>query len=82
MMMILVFYFDKQNILIKFLKVHFDKQLSWSKHIEITNKLCRGIGILTKLHKYVQERSMKNVFSICLKPCIEYGNLAYVQGKF
>ena len=52
--------------------------LSWSKHSEITNnKLHKGIGILTKLHKYVQEETMKNLLNSFLKPYIEYGNLVW-----
>ena len=45
----------EQNDFAKYLGVYFDKQLSWSKHIKITNnKLHKTIGILTKLCKYVQ----------------------------
>ena len=48
----------------KYLGFYFDKQLSWSKHIEITNKkLHKGIGVLAKLRKYVQEETMKNSFN-------------------
>ena len=62
----------------KYLGVYLDKQLSWSKHIEITNnKLHKGIGILIKLHNYVQEGTMKNLFNSFLKPYIEYGKLAW-----
>ena len=58
----------------KYLGVYFDKQLSWSEHIEITNnKLHKGVGILTKLHKYVQEETTKNLFNSFLKPYIQYG---------
>ena len=43
----------EQKDFAKYLGVYSDKQL-WSKHIGITNnKLHKGIGILTKLHKYV-----------------------------
>ena len=68
----------EQKDFAKYLGVYFDKQLSWSKHIEITNnKLHIGICILAKLHKYVQEETMKNLFNSFLKPYIEYGNLAW-----
>ena len=68
----------EQKYFKKFLGINFNKQLSWSKHIEITNnKLHKGIGILTKLRKYVQEETMKNLFNSFLKPYIEYGNLAW-----
>ena len=37
----------------KYLGVYFDKQLSWCKHIEITNnKLHKGIGILAKFRMF------------------------------
>ena len=43
----------EQKDLAKYLGIYFDKQLLWSKHIEITNnKLHRGIGILTKLRMF------------------------------
>ena len=68
----------KQKDFAKYLGVYFDKQLSWSKHIETTNnKLHKGIGILANLRKYVQEETMKNLFNSFLKPYIEYGNLAW-----
>ena len=67
----------KQKDFAKYLGVYFDKQLSWSKHTEITNNtLHKGIGVLTKLRKYVQKETMKNFFNSFLKPYIEYGNLA------
>ena len=53
----------EQKEFAKYLGVYFDKQLSCSKQIEITNKLHNGIGILAKLHKYVQEETMKNLFN-------------------
>ena len=68
----------EQKDFAKYLGVYFDKQLSWCKHIEITNKkLHRGISILAKLRKYVQEETMKNLFNSFLKHYIEYGNLAW-----
>ena len=58
--------------------IYLDKKVSWSKNIEITNnKLHKGTGIFTKLCKYVQEETMKNLFNSFLKPYIEYGNLAW-----
>ena len=43
----------------------------------INNKLHNGIGILTKLCKYVPEETMKNLFNSFLKPYTEYGNTAW-----
>ena len=68
----------EQKDFAKYLGVYFDKQLSWSKHNEITNnKLHKGIGISTKLFKHVQEETIKNLFNSFLKSYIEYGNLAW-----
>ena len=68
----------EQKDFAKYLGVYFNKQLSWSKHIEITNnKLHKVIGILPKPRKYVQEETIKNLFNSFLKPYIEYGNLAW-----
>ena len=68
----------EQKDFAKYLGANFDKQLSWSKHIEITNnKLHKRIGILAKPRKYVQEETMKNLFNSFLKPYIGYGNLAW-----
>ena len=62
----------------KYLEVYFDKQLSWSKHIEITNnKLHKSISILTRFCIYFQEETMKNLFNSFLKLYIKYGNLAW-----
>ena len=68
----------EQKDFAKYFWVYFDKQLSWFKHTEITNnKLYKGIGILTKLRKYVPEETMKNLFNSFLKPYTEYENLAW-----
>ena len=68
----------EQKDFAKYLAVYFDKQLSWSKHIELTNnRLNKGNGILPKLRKYVQEETMKNLFNSFLKPHIEYENLVW-----
>ena len=62
----------------KYLGVYFDKRLSWDVQLNYTNaKLSRGIGILKKLRKYVQENILKNLFNSFIKPYIEYGTLAW-----
>ena len=53
--------------------------MSWSKQLEITNeKLDKGFGSLKKLCKYVQEKTLKNLFNPFLKPYIEYESLAWI----
>ena len=70
----------EQEDFLKYFGVCFDKQLSWSRYIEITNnKLRKGIGISRKLRMYVQEEIMKNLFNSFLKPYIEHGNLPGVE---
>ena len=44
----------------KYLGIYFDKNLKWNKHIEYINcKLNRGIGVLRKIRKFVQEKTLK-----------------------
>ena len=52
----------------KYLGVYIDKQLSWYRHIEhINSKLNRGIGILRKLRRYLQQDSLRSIYSSFLK---------------
>ena len=60
----------------KYLGVYFDKKLSWNKHIQYTNsKISRGLGILSKVRNYVQEKTLKNIFNSFIKPYVDYGIL-------
>ena len=44
----------------KYLGIYFHKNLKWNKHIEYINcKLNRGIGVLRKIRKLVQEKTLK-----------------------
>ena len=66
----------KQKDTAKYLGVYFDKNLTWNKHTEyITCKLNRGIGILQKIRKFVQGKTLTNIFNAFLKPYLEYGTL-------
>ena len=50
---------SKEKPLVKLFKELEQKDLSWCKHIEITNnKLHKGNSILAKLCKYVQEETL------------------------
>ena len=56
----------------KYLGIYSDKNLTWNKHIEYINcKLNRGIGVLQKIRKFVQEKTFKNIFNAFLKPYLE-----------
>ena len=58
----------------KYLAIYFDKNLTWNKHIEYINcKLNRGIGVLQKPRKFVQEKNFKNILNVFLKRYLEYG---------
>ena len=62
----------------KYLRVFFDKRLSWAKHIEYTNiKLSRGIGMLRKIRQYVQESTIRNIYNSFLKAYTDYGTLVW-----
>ena len=44
----------------KYLDIYLDENLTWNKHIEYINcKLNRGIGVLQKIRKFVQEKTLK-----------------------
>ena len=48
------------------------------KHTEITNsKISKGIGILRKMCKFLQEKQLKNLYNAFIKPFTEYGILAW-----
>ena len=56
----------------KYLGVSIDCHLSWEKHIKITScKISKGIGILKKMRKFLQEKQLKNVYNVFIKPCTE-----------
>ena len=49
------------------------------KNIKITScKISEGIGILKKMRKFLQEKQLKNVYNVFIKPSTEYNIL--VQG--
>ena len=60
----------------KYLGIYFDNNLTWNKHIEYINcKLNRGIGVLRKIKKIRQEKTLENIFNAFLKLYLEYGTL-------
>ena len=57
----------------KYLDVYTDYHLSWKKHIEITNsRISKGIyiyiGILKKMCKFLQEKQLKTLYNVFIKP--------------
>ena len=60
----------------KYLGIYFDNNLTWNKYIEYINcKLNRGIGVLRKIKKIRQEKTLENIFNAFLKLYLEYGTL-------
>ena len=48
------------------------------KNIEMTNiKVNKGVGILRKMHDFLQEKQQKNLYNVFIKPFTEYGVLAW-----
>ena len=74
-------FIDKEELELrrtKYLGIYFDKNLTWSKHIEYINcKLNRGIGVLRKIRKFVQEKPLENILNAFLKPYLEYDTLLW-----
>ena len=56
----------------KCLGIYFDNNLTWNKHSEYINcKLNRGIGVLRKIKKIRQEKTLENIFNAFLKLYLE-----------
>ena len=57
----------------KFLGVWLDEKLNWSKHIkEISGKIAKGVGILTKARSYLDPTIMKTLYYSFLYPYLHY----------
>ena len=53
----------------KYLGVYFDNNLSWKKHIEVTNiAVNKGVGILKKIGDFLQKKQFKNLYNAFIKP--------------
>ena len=60
----------------KYLSVYIDKHLSWKKQIEfIKRKLCRAIGIISKLRCYTDTDLLKSIYYLFFYPYVIYGIL-------
>ena len=70
---------DHQNISetksSKFLGVYIDNSLNWKKHIcYIAGKISRGIGIILKSRKYLNEESLLTLYYCFIYPFLIYCN--------
>ena len=69
----------------KFLRVIIDDKLSFSRHISyIKNKISKGMGIIIKARKYLNKKSLLDLYHAFVYPyltyCIEvWGNMSHVH---
>ena len=55
-----------------------DNKLSWDYHIKHANdKISKGIGILTKLRRYLSKNVRRTLFYAFVQPHIDYGLLIW-----
>ena len=60
----------------KYLGILIDNKLSWNHHIKHANlKISKGIGILTKLRRYLLTGVLRALFYAFVQPHIDYGLL-------
>ena len=63
---------------IKYLVILIDNKLSWNHHIKHANlKISKGIGILTKLRRYLSKVVLTTLFYAFVQPHIDYGLLVW-----
>ena len=62
----------------KYLGILLDNKLSWNCHIKHVNlKISKGIGILTKLRRYLSKGVLRTLFYAFVQPHIDYGLLVW-----
>ena len=62
----------------KYLGILIDNKLSWNCHIKHVNlKISKGIGILTKLRRYLSKGVLRTLFYAFVQPHIDYGLLVW-----
>ena len=59
----------------KFLEVYIDNSLNWKKHISyIAGKISRGMGVILKSRKYLDEDSLVTLYHCFIYPFLIYCN--------
>ena len=59
----------------KFLGVYVDDSLTWKCHIDhVCKKISKGIGILTKARKYLNKRTLQQLYYTFIYPYLSYCN--------
>ena len=62
----------------KYLGILIDNKLSWNYHVKHANlKISKGIGILTKLRRYLSKNVLRTLFYALVQPHIDYGLLVW-----
>ena len=62
----------------KYLQVLIDNKLSWNCHVKHVNlKMSNGIGILTKLRRYLSKGVHRTLFYAFVQPHMDYGLLVW-----
>ena len=57
----------------KFLAVIIDSKLNWSNHITyIKNKFSKSIGILTKIKRFLNKKTLRNLYFSLVYPYLTY----------
>ena len=65
------FKYDKS---IKYLGIMFDSHLKWKEHVKlVSNKVKRGIGIISKTRLFVSESILNNLYYTLIYPFLNYG---------
>ena len=63
---------------VKYLGVYLDDNLSWDIHIrELSNKLSRANGIMSKLRQYVLKTTMLQIYYALFYSHMSYGSLVW-----
>ena len=62
----------------KYLGVTIYNKLTWRQHIEnIKNDINKKIGILKKMHHFLQEDTLVSLFNASVKPYVDYDSLTW-----
>ncbi|ELT92012.1 hypothetical protein CAPTEDRAFT_209336 [Capitella teleta] len=62
----------------KYLGVYIDQKLSWADHIQhVCIKTSRSIGIMNKVSKFLDEKTIQLQYSSLVLPYLNYGNIIW-----
>ena len=62
----------------KHLDVLLDKRLAFDRHVEEMNlRANEGIGLITRLRRYLPRNSLLSIYKTFIKPHLDYGDVVY-----